>query len=218
MNFSNRKIFVMRHATAVNQTNVIYSNLPGFPLSELGRRQAEEAGRFLSATPLQLIISSGRERTRETAEIVAKLNSGQPKLLVDDRLKDIDLGGWAAKIGWDDWHQRRELYWDKQVRGEAGMESPITVQHRMKQVFENYLELFPTANILFVSHGDPITFLFEALEGRTLAPLKHHYGISRASVFEVRLDEGVAKIRQIFVPLTKPDNQMIHGWQTALVK
>lgn len=203
MNFTSRKVLVMRHATAANTTNVIYSNLPGFPLGELGRRQAEEAGRFLSATPLRYIITSGRERTRETAAIVAALNPGKPKVVVDDQFRDIDLGGWAGKIDWEDWHNRREVYWDKQIRGEAGMESPAQVQNRVKQAFEKYIQLFPTGNILFVSHGDPITFLFQALEGQMPEPEKR-YGVARASVFEIELKRGAVSIRRVFSPTVTP--------------
>ena len=192
----------MRHATAVNQTNVIYSNLPGFPLSDLGRRQAEEAGRFFNATPLQFIITSGRERARETAGIVARLNSGQPKVIVDDRIRDVGLGALSAKIDWGDWNNHREAYWQKQISGEGGMESPVAIQNRMKEAFEEYVTHFPTANILFVSHGDPITFLFEVLKQAvpTMRSVSR-YHIGRANVFEVKPGRPVV-INKAFEPMT----------------
>jgi len=202
MNLSKRKIFVMRHATVQNPTDMIYSNLPGFPLSELGRRQAEEAGHFLSATPLQFIFTSGRERTRETAEIVARLNPGRPQVIVDDRLRDMGLGEKAGKIPFTDWKANRETYWQKQINGEDGMESPVRVQSRMTEVWNHIIADYPTGNVLLVSHAGPLTILLASLMGQALLSTSEKvYGIGRATVFEVEPTSPV-QIKKIFDPTT----------------
>ncbi len=70
------------------------------PLTERGRRQAERLGAFLAATDLRpdVVISSGKVRAAETAEIIAAALS--MKVRFDDRLADgLGLGGLAALLG-----------------------------------------------------------------------------------------------------------------------
>ena len=69
------------------------------PLSELGRRQAEAAGRWFAALPREerpeLILSSPYVRARQTAEIICKagaLSGGPARTIVDERLREREFG------------------------------------------------------------------------------------------------------------------------------
>jgi broad specificity phosphatase PhoE len=198
-----RKLFVMRHAAVQNPADTVYSNLPGFPLSELGREQAREAGQFLSRYHLDVVITSGRERARETAQIVAEANPGNPKVIVDENLRDSGLGTYVAKISFADWNARRKRYWQKQLQGEGGMESPHQIQERVMGTWGRVLRDYPTANILFVSHAGPLAILLESLERRDLRPASEAgYGIGKADVLEIEIGPPF-RIRKVFEPTTK---------------
>jgi len=200
MALADRKLFAMRHGAVQNPADTVYSNLPGFPLSELGREQAREAGLFLSQYRLDVIITSGRERARETAQIVAETNPGNPKVIVDENLRDNDLGTYAAKIPFGDWNARRKDYWQKQLHGEGGMESPYSVQERVMRSWNKMLGDYPAANILFISHGSPLTILLESLESKDLRPSSEAgYGISKANIVEIEIGPPV-RIKKIFGP------------------
>ncbi|MFA5009880.1 MAG: histidine phosphatase family protein [Patescibacteria group bacterium] len=204
MNLTNRKILVMRHAAVQNPTDMVYSNLPGFPLSALGRRQAEEAGRFLSTTPLAAIFTSGRERAQETAGIVAKLNIGHPQVIVNDDLRDMDLGEYTNKIPFDDWKANRGMYWKMQLRGDGVMETPSQVQYRVMAAWQKIIsDQSAAGNILIVSHGGALTILMTSLRAEELKSTgEANCGIGKANVFEVELGRPI-RIKKIFEPVAK---------------
>ena len=69
------------------------------PLSELGRRQAEAAGRWFAALPRgerpEIILSSPYVRARQTAEIICKqgaLAGGPARTIIDERLREREFG------------------------------------------------------------------------------------------------------------------------------
>jgi len=69
------------------------------PLSELGREQAQAAGRWFAALPREdrpeLILSSPYIRAKETAEIICRegaLESGPAHTIVDERLREREFG------------------------------------------------------------------------------------------------------------------------------
>jgi broad specificity phosphatase PhoE len=69
------------------------------PLSELGIRQAEAAGRWFASLPCnerpQVILASPYVRAKQTAEIVCKqdaLAGGPTRTIVDERLREREFG------------------------------------------------------------------------------------------------------------------------------
>ena len=69
------------------------------PLSELGRKQAEAAGRWFAALPAgerpELILSSPYIRAKQTAEIICSagaLSGGPAHTIVDERLREREFG------------------------------------------------------------------------------------------------------------------------------
>jgi broad specificity phosphatase PhoE len=69
------------------------------PLSDLGIRQAEAAGRWFAALPRdgrpEVILSSPYVRARQTAEIICKadaLAGGPTRTIVDERLREREFG------------------------------------------------------------------------------------------------------------------------------
>jgi broad specificity phosphatase PhoE len=69
------------------------------PLSDLGREQAEAAGRYFAALPHgerpELILSSSYVRARQTAELICKagaLAGGPGRTIVDERLREREFG------------------------------------------------------------------------------------------------------------------------------
>jgi probable phosphoglycerate mutase len=69
------------------------------PLSELGRRQAEAAGRWFAALPPdgrpEVILSSTYVRARQTAEIICAqgaLAEGPSRTIIDERLREREFG------------------------------------------------------------------------------------------------------------------------------
>ena len=69
------------------------------PLSDLGIRQAEAAGRWFAALPAgerpELVLASPYVRARQTAEIICKagaLAGGPARAIIDERLREREFG------------------------------------------------------------------------------------------------------------------------------
>ena len=191
----------MRHADPENPDDLMYGNLPGFPLSELGKRQANEAAQFMRQYKLDVIVASGLERASQTGEIIAEANPGHPQVINDARLRDLGIDAWEGKITKTEFSKyKRAEYWQRQLANEPGIENPQDTQKRVRQAFIGYLAEYPDKNILFVSHFDSLIFLIEELLGQPL-----HYAldippgkIRKADIMEVELNP--ISINKIFHP------------------
>lgn len=65
-------VHVMRHGEVENPTGVLYGRLPGYHLSELGRRMADRVAEHLADRDITHVVASPLERAQETAAPIAK--------------------------------------------------------------------------------------------------------------------------------------------------
>lgn len=79
-------IHLMRHGEVDNPQGILYGRLPGFHLSELGRKMTETTAQYLfdEGLPIREIVASPLERAQESAEGAARL-FGLP-IKTDERL------------------------------------------------------------------------------------------------------------------------------------
>jgi broad specificity phosphatase PhoE len=77
-------VHLMRHGQVHNPDGVLYGRLPGFRLSELGRRQARAGADWFAGRPIAYLVCSPLERARQTAAPIAEATGTQ--LTIDDRL------------------------------------------------------------------------------------------------------------------------------------
>ena len=192
------RVFIIRHGAVDNPSDRLYGQLPGYHLSELGKAQAQEAGVFMSRIPLDFIIASSLERAQETAQIIADLHPAHPPIITDSRLVDADFGKYSGVISVQEFEGNRDHYWQLQLAGEDGMESPAAVLGRMRSALIDHSSAHQDKNILFVSHGDPIALLLEDTWQQPSAPGSAVDYPKKASIFEIDLAAGQA--HNIFTP------------------
>ena len=104
-------IHFVRHGEVHNPDHILYERLPGFHLSDRGRRMAEATARYLAANPqtntAAAIYSSPLDRTRETAQaILTTLNetrmarNEEPlELVTDQRIIEAGNNFRGTRIG-----------------------------------------------------------------------------------------------------------------------
>ncbi|MDM8322881.1 histidine phosphatase family protein [Bifidobacterium pullorum] len=104
-------IHFVRHGEVHNPDHILYERLPGFHLSDRGRRMAEATARYLAASPqtntAAAIYSSPLDRTRETAQaILTALNetrmarNEEPlELVTDQRIIEAGNNFRGTRIG-----------------------------------------------------------------------------------------------------------------------
>lgn len=77
-----RRIYLLRHGIPTPDYKGSYDILPGPELSEIGRKQAVEAAKWLNSKSIDLIYSSPFTRAYQTSEPICKLLNLQLKIVV----------------------------------------------------------------------------------------------------------------------------------------
>ena len=68
-------VHLLRHGEVHNPTGVLYGRLPGYHLSDLGRRMAQRIGDTVGSRDITHVVASPLERAQETARPVALARS-----------------------------------------------------------------------------------------------------------------------------------------------
>jgi broad specificity phosphatase PhoE len=189
--------FLIRHAERTGDQDLLAGRTPGFHLTATGREQATKLARHLAAEPIRHVFSSPMERARETAEPLAR----QLGLVVEvlPAIHEIDSGQWTGQLfreldaGDATWRRFNRV---RSLTRIPGGESMVEVQARFINALLELHQTFPDDDIALVSHADPIKIALAAFLG---APLDFYdrLEIGLASVSEVALDHGGARVRRI---------------------
>ncbi len=86
---------LIRHGMCESVGERISGRLPGISLNEEGLEQALALAERLKSVPIQAIYASPMERTRETAEFLAKMID--VPMDVNEAFHEIDYGAWSGK-------------------------------------------------------------------------------------------------------------------------
>lgn len=164
----NNAYYILRHGQTIYQKegwgiNYKPDENPNITLTEEGRKMVEVSAENLKGKKIDLIFSSPYQRTRETAEIVAK-TIGKKEIHFDKRLVDINLGKFMGRSS----EESKKFYIDGSDsfdnRPEGG-ESWNDIRIRTQEFLEETESKYGGQNILIVSHADPIWFLLGYLRG-----------------------------------------------------
>lgn len=88
-------LVLIRHAVTAETGRTLSGRTLGIDLSKEGRAQAAALGRNLAGLPVDVVYSSPLERTRQTAEAVARHHGLEVRELPD--VVDFDVGEWTGK-------------------------------------------------------------------------------------------------------------------------
>lgn len=147
---------LLRHGEHGLLGKVLAGRMPGVGMTEKGRAEIAAAAERLAKEKVAAIYASPLQRTRETAEIVAK-RLGLPIDFRDDLL-EVDFGEWTgatfasirAHPKWHAWNTQRSL---AQIPGGETMRA---VQHRAVDAMVELNERHLGETLVLVSHGDVI--------------------------------------------------------------
>lgn len=79
------KIFLLRHGESVDDIEDCYGGIADFPLTDAGRKTAEELANRLTDSGIQILYSSPYKRAYETATIVSRALGCEVKTIYDLR-------------------------------------------------------------------------------------------------------------------------------------
>lgn len=195
----NNKYYILRHGEAVSNERQIVSSWPETfknPLTHKGVAQVKKAARRIKHEHIDLLFSSDLLRTKQTAQLVAKiLNSGKfdkssatfkkVKVTLDKRLREVSFGDINGKSA-------EELLYmgfgkDRVNKGGEKSESYGDVLRRVFNFFTEINHRYQRKHILIISHQCPLWVLENKLHGIPLrAGLKKVPKEKRISKGEIR--------------------------------
>jgi broad specificity phosphatase PhoE len=187
-------LYLVRHGTSVEQ-NMIRGKLPGFPLSEKGKREAALAADFLADRDIAAIYSSPLQRTYETAQFIAREKNLNIKL--SEQLSEWYTPNWQGKY----WNQISRLqilhYMLRPATLNLGGEMLGEVADRMASFCK--AAAMKSDGVVCVSHEGPIIAAKLRLMGRSLNWLKFE-SCKPASVTVLEVTEEGTKQLEYFEP------------------
>ena len=192
-------IHLMRHGEVENPAGIIYGRLPGYNLSKRGLEQAEEAAEHLATRDIGAVWSSPLERTRETADVIARDHGLTP--VIDERL--IESGSEFQGIGRSirAFIRSPRLWWALRSPWRPSWgESFSDIRARMLDALSDAMSSAAGREVVFVSHQTPVIVTRLALSERRLPPWISGVPCQTGSVTTIVLNDGEVTGGSYFVP------------------
>lgn len=167
------QFILVRHAeTASNVDGLIDTRMPGGPITERGREEAEEIAAELSGRQIAHVAASPAVRTQQTAAPIAA-HFGLEVETVDD-LREIEIGDELEGRGDKEAFAIFERVFAEWAVGNIderlpGGESLREVETRMRRGLEGLVDAGAAGDVVAVSHAASLWVLVASLLGSTAA-------------------------------------------------
>ncbi len=193
------RLLLLRHGQTEMSAQRRYSGRGNPALTEVGRRQAGAAARYLAERGgIAAVFSSPLQRAYETAAMAAKALGLD--VTVDDDLIETDFGAWDgltfAEAAERDPELHRRWLQDTGISPPGG-ESFEAVLDRASRVRERIIAAHQGTTVLVVSHVTPIKMLLRlALDAGPGILYRLHLDLASLSIAEFYSD-GAASVRLV---------------------
>jgi broad specificity phosphatase PhoE len=161
-------IHLVRHGEVANPDGVLYGRLPGYHLSDLGRRMADRVAEHMAGRDITRVVSSPLERAQETATPIAEAHGLD--IGTDARLIEADNVFQGKTFGVGDYALRKPGNW-KHLRNPfrpSWGEPYVDIVVRMVAALEAAKEAARGHEAVCVSHQLPIWIVRSYVERRRL--------------------------------------------------
>jgi broad specificity phosphatase PhoE len=189
-------VHLVRHGEVENPTGVLYGRMPGFVLSELGKRQALVVAEHLAGNDITHVVASPLERAQQTAAPIT--DSHRLTLETDERLIEAANVFEGLRVAVGDGALRQPRYWHR-LRNPflpSWGEPYMQIARRMLAAAYRARARAEGHEAVCVSHQLPIWTLRRFLEGKRLWHDPRRRQCSLASVTSLQFeDERLVGIR-----------------------
>jgi broad specificity phosphatase PhoE len=146
----------------------VYGRLPGFPLSELGERQAQMAAAALRDAPLAAVFSSPLVRAQQTAQILLAECPDVP-FCTSELINEVRFFFEGQPL-----MAMVSRNWDLYSGVDPAFDQPPDVVARAREFLAQVRREYAGQHIVAVSHGDVIAFTALWAFGANLVPANKH--------------------------------------------
>ncbi|EGQ1707961.1 TPA: histidine phosphatase family protein [Staphylococcus pseudintermedius] len=175
-----KTIYFVRHAT---REHTVKSDTA--PLSEKGRREAENLVKWFEGKHVDAIYASPYARTLETVVPLARVNN--INIQVEDGLRERVIGEWVDDF--DTYAAEQWMNFDYRL---LGGESLKQVQKRIVSSFQDILSQEKGETIVISGHGTSLAVLFHTLTDGTFA-YEQFKQMTMPDVYTYNVDTKVLK-------------------------
>lgn len=181
--------FLVRHAAHPDLGRRLTGRLDGVTLTSAGRQQAAALAEHLATERLDLVQTSPRERTSETARAIA--SRAGAKFETAKALDEIDFGDWQGRTfddlspdpHWQEWNANRS---DARCPGGESMSEAVA---RLARHLQTLSRDHKGKRIALVSHADMLRGLVADLIGLPLDNMLR-FEIAPASISRIEFSEA----------------------------
>jgi broad specificity phosphatase PhoE len=161
-------VHLLRHGEVYNPTGILYGRLPGFHLSDLGRKMAERVAETVADRDIARVVSSPLERAQETAAPTARRLGLD--IVTEPRVIEAGNVFQGQRFGPGDGALRRPAaWWHMRNPARPSWGEPYREQvARMLAAMEDARRQAAGHEALIVSHQLPIWIVRSQVEGRRL--------------------------------------------------
>lgn len=199
-------IHLVRHGEVENPSAIIYGRMPGFGLSERGRRQARAGAEHLKDADVGALWSSPLQRAQETARVIG--DAHDIEITTDERLiesgstfEGVGRTAWAVLSNPLHWWRLRNPWrpsWGESFRG---------IQERMLASIDAATAAAAGREAVIVSHQLPLVVARNALARRRRPPWLDYRTCPTGSVTTLVVAEGKVLSATYFVPAERSETQ-----------
>ena len=197
---SSTTIYILRHGHVHNPQQVLYGHMPGFHLSEKGKREVQVSADYLHDKGISAVYSSPLLRARQSARIISntlKISKVSIRAKLTESHTHFQGSPYSEvnAISFDFYSDNHRIETD---------ETLTQITDRMtKQIFAITAE-HPEQTIVCVSHGDPILVLYLVMNGKPVTPVSVRpatKGFSHtAEIFKISLNGSHYSMESVFLP------------------
>lgn len=190
------RILLIRHGSVDTIGNWISGRRAGVHLNQTGKAEAAALAQRLAGASLAAIYSSPLERTRETAEPLAR--SQKLDVNIREEFSEIDFGEWTGKA----FSELAAIPLWRQFNAERsavcipGGECMPEVAQRMARGLESIEKAHQNEAVAVFSHADPIRSVICHYAGTSLDKMQT-FEIDPASISTIEFGPGGVRIRGI---------------------
>jgi broad specificity phosphatase PhoE len=165
-------LLMIRHGATDWNHDGRYQGQSDTPLNGQGIGQARELGKRLRGAVVAAAYSSDLSRALQTAEIVSKA-IGSPPVVLDKRLREIDLGEWEGRLATEIQREYPDLWMARRTdpanTSAPGGETGVQVAERVLEFLQEIGRRHPGDRVMVVSHGYALATAICLAEGLPLA-------------------------------------------------
>lgn len=157
-------IYFVRHGEYENPDKIVAWRLPGFPLSDQGRKDIEKLGKYFIDKNIEVIYSSPILRTKQSADILGKILG--LKIMENPLIQEIYTPMQDQRVTYKELFKKRTIPYGEEFHIQNKGENFEEIFNRVNKLVNQVLVEYKDKNIIFVSHGDPIMIFWYKMLGK----------------------------------------------------